>query len=378
MSGWYISGFKATLTLMRIEKKLPDPSIFGLGLIALDLLLRDGASKMVASAGGTCGNILAILAALGWDSYPIARLDNDTAGHVVREDLTDWGVHPDYLQLQPLASTPVIIEHLSRDKSGIPAHTFSRRCPSCDQYLPGYQAVTANAIAALLEVHHKPTVVFVDRASKSALKLVEKAAAWGALVFFEPSSSREDHFFERILQHTHILKYSGDRFADFGSFSGKSKLLLEIQTLGRDGLQFRAWFDHSQHREWRHLRAFPISELIDSCGAGDWFTSGLIFSLCQRGYSGLKQITEAKLLSAFALAQRLASWSCGFPGARGAMYALDELELSSELRRLIKANDVTMPSRTSGADSDRSHTQECLRWTPLRRKHKAGLLKSAR
>jgi sugar/nucleoside kinase (ribokinase family) len=359
-------------------KKIPsDPSIFGIGLVALDLLLTDGATELAASAGGTCGNILIILAALGWQAYPIARLDNDPAGHVVIDDLKQWGAKVDYSQLQPLAPTPIIVEHLKSDKNGLTVHSFSRKCPSCDQYLPGYQAVTAKSLDSITQILDNPTVIFVDRASKSALKLVERASEWGAIVFFEPSSGMNPQFFERILHLTHILKYSKDRFADFSSYSKSPNLLLEIQTLGQAGLQFRDWFSGSNNSEWRHLRAVPNRNFVDACGAGDWFTSGVIFSLCNAGFSRLTKTTDAKLLSSLSLAQRLASWSCGFPGARGGMYALEGDQLSDELRRLIKANDVTMPSKKTRSDSGKSHTHECLGWTPLRRKQEQESTRSA-
>ncbi len=42
-------------------------SAFGAGLIALDLIINaDTSSSFRAHAGGTCGNILTILAYLGW------------------------------------------------------------------------------------------------------------------------------------------------------------------------------------------------------------------------------------------------------------------------------------------------------------------------
>ena len=73
------------------------PSVFGAGLIALDLVANaDSSSSFRAQAGGTCGNVLTALAYLGWNSYPIARLNDDAASRVVRADLTRWGVHLDH------------------------------------------------------------------------------------------------------------------------------------------------------------------------------------------------------------------------------------------------------------------------------------------
>ena len=70
------------------------PKVFGAGLIALDVVIGATPEAPVRSyAGGTCGNVLAILAFLGWEAYPIARLNADVASERVRSDLSRWGVH---------------------------------------------------------------------------------------------------------------------------------------------------------------------------------------------------------------------------------------------------------------------------------------------
>ena len=51
------------------------PKIFGTGLIALDMVIGpDPETPVRCWAGGTCGNVLSILAWFGWDAYPIARM----------------------------------------------------------------------------------------------------------------------------------------------------------------------------------------------------------------------------------------------------------------------------------------------------------------
>jgi len=56
------------------------PTVFGSGLIALDLIVSpESSSSFQAHAGGTCGNVLTVLAYLGWASYPVARLGDDAA-----------------------------------------------------------------------------------------------------------------------------------------------------------------------------------------------------------------------------------------------------------------------------------------------------------
>ena len=55
--------------------------IVGAGLISLDVLIWDGQRVPISYyVGGTCGNVMMILSHMGWDAYPIARLDGTKDG----------------------------------------------------------------------------------------------------------------------------------------------------------------------------------------------------------------------------------------------------------------------------------------------------------
>ncbi len=115
------------------------PSIIGTGLISLDFITdADAAPVWHSFAGGTCGNVLAILSYLGWDSYPVARLNGDNASHQIREDLGRWGVRLDYASLQPTAHTPIIVQTNQESSGGEKIHRFSWRCPTCKRHLPSF------------------------------------------------------------------------------------------------------------------------------------------------------------------------------------------------------------------------------------------------
>ena len=91
------------------------PSIYGTGLIALDIVISANKSQPVRSwVGGTCGNVLTIMSFLGWKSYPIARLNGDVASIQVKEDFSRWGVHLDFAECSPRHNTP----RYSRDYAG--------------------------------------------------------------------------------------------------------------------------------------------------------------------------------------------------------------------------------------------------------------------
>jgi sugar/nucleoside kinase (ribokinase family) len=301
-------------------------SIAGIGLIALDLLVKDDLGVSSVAAGGTCGNVMAILGLLGWNAKAVGRLLPDVCAEMISNDLGAWGVDTTYLNLAPTAPAPAIVERLRVDSAGIPFHSFAFACPWCGERLPSYQPVTISTLRGASTKLLNTDVLFVDRASPGAAELATLFHAAGKIVVFEPSSSRVDHLFHKLLNVAHIVKYSHDRFPEIEEDAWPSVRKLEIQTLGRGGLRFRMAL-RGDVSMWQHLHAPKRETLVDPCGAGDWATAGLIELTCKAGIANLENLNKEKVIRALAFAQKLGSWNCGFAGARGAMYSMSKRSL---------------------------------------------------
>ncbi|NKK99813.1 carbohydrate kinase [Rhizobium leguminosarum bv. viciae] len=317
------------------------PSIFGTGLIALDLVIGvDSQAPVHSWTGGTCGNILAIMSYLGWDAYPIARMNGDPASERVRVDLARWDVHLDFTDCAPTGHTPIIIQQIKRARDGSPTHRFLWTCPHCGQRLPSYRPVTQNAIEGILPALSKSSVFFLDRVSRAAISLATEAARSGAIVVFEPSGKSDEKLFEEALHIAHVVKYSDQRLSDAGgAMTGDRATLLEIQTLGSEGLRYRHRLT-GDPSDWLTLPALRAPRLVDTCGSGDWCTAGLLVAAASKGVAGLMQIGEQDLASALRYGQALAAWNCGFEGARGGMYALDRQEFARQIDAIISGKPL--------------------------------------
>lgn len=117
------------------------PSVFGTGLIALDLVVSaDPAIPVRSWAGGTCGNVLTILAFLGWSAYPIARMNGNAASRRVKADLKKWGVHLDFAACGPTTHTPIIVQVIRRDREGAPTHQLLLVLPALWSMASSFQA----------------------------------------------------------------------------------------------------------------------------------------------------------------------------------------------------------------------------------------------
>lgn len=347
------------------------PVIIGTGLIALDVIMgADRSHEHVLAAGGTCGNVLAVLSYLGWMAYPVGRLKGDAASGdaasvLVRDDLQRWGVNLDFASLTPTAATPIIVQVIRREQRGSPTHRFSLSCPACGTWFPSFRAVTRRAaqevidnIVTLKPAGFAPKVFFFDRVSRGALLLAKAFAADGALVVFEPSGVGDPSLFAEALAVSHVLKYSHERLSRLGTRRMTHSCLLEIETHGAAGLRYRSSLNGS--RAWQALEAIGAPDTVDTAGAGDWCTAGLLSQLATSGLGGLANASPNDLKDGIRFGQAAAAMACSYEGARGVMYThsrtIFEQEVSSifsPVRREKRAHDLssTGESKTGSASN---------------------------
>lgn len=176
-------------TAMNKVRKQKKARLAAAGFFPLDIVfgLEDPSPRFYA--GGTCGNVVAGLAFLGWETIPIARLAHDVAGEFVRRDLKRWGVSASLLGLAPSAATPIVLEKIQLSKNGVPKHRFLWNCPDCSSYFPPFKAVLRTQVECLKEDVSCPDVFFADRVSRSTIELARYFSKKGSLVYFEPSAA---------------------------------------------------------------------------------------------------------------------------------------------------------------------------------------------
>lgn len=323
------------------------PVAFGTGLIALDVIVdTERAGHPVLAAGGTCGNVLTALSFLGWACYPVARLNGDAASRLLQEDLARWNVLLDFATQLPSAATPIILQTIRRQANGTPTHSFSLVCPACQSWFPRFLPVrkeSASVVLEHIEGHSAdaPQVFFFDRVSRGALTLAEKLAARGAVVMFEPSGKGNPSLFQEAMDVAHIVKYSHQRMPTLAEGSVRSGVCqLEIETQGADGLRYRS--PHTSW-SWKGRDALSGPPTVDTAGAGDWCTAGLLSTLAAGGLDRFLTTTEDELERAIAKAQAAAAIACAFPGARGAMYALGRARFRKVLDHLASPSAQRRP-----------------------------------
>lgn len=310
--------------------------VVGAGLIALDFVISsDGKVPIRYWAGGTCGNVLTILAYLNWDAYPVARMNGDIASQHVCTDMRRWGVHLKWIDCVPTTHSPIVVQRIGRDKKGQSVHRFSWMCPSCGEWLPTFRPITVDAVEQIKPTLGGASVFFFDRVSRGTLMLAAEASACGAVVVFEPSSRGNMKLLGEALKVSHVVKYADSRLRNLpGVMEDGSATVLEIQTLGAEGLRYRHRLGRGTSN-WIRLTSVVAPRIADACGSGDWCTAGLIAKATAGGREGLRRSGARGVRAALRYGQALAAWNCGFEGARGGMYAVSRGAFAMQVSNLL-------------------------------------------
>lgn len=301
-------------------------SCWGAGFVAMDVVDAEG--DPFAAVGGSCGNVMGILAWLGWTARPIARLGTDAAGGFIREELRVLGADLSHLTAEEGLRSPIVLQRFAMAPDGTRTHRFSLTCPGCGGWLPRHRPITLSQCRSLASEAEWPDVLYFDRVSPASLHLAEEARDADALVVFEPSSMAEESKFQRAVDACHVLKYSHERLGHLPDLSYAASPALVVETCGALGLRYR-WSG-----KWSELGAFPVEDVVDAAGSGDWCSAMLIHWLGRRGAAGFLDSARVVVERVLQQGQAAAAVNCGFRGARGAMLALGIARLNEKLESL--------------------------------------------
>ena len=286
----------------------------GAGLISLDVLIRDGANLPVSYyVGGTCGNVMMILSYMGWDAYPIARLDGTKDTTRLLADMKKHGVHTDFVSTLD-GKTPVIVQRNFINKDGVPTHKFESRNGKGHFYLDFRPLTVKQADAMIEQISFIPKVFFFDRVAPAILKLTTAFKEKVSVIFFEPSSRGGNvNLFYQCVAIADIVKFADQRIKDISQFDNIGDKLF-VQTQGERGLSFRC------NSEWMHLAPVMNDDVVDTAGAGDWTAAALISRLYKdKALRHICAFSQEDIITALNEAQKVGAKSCSYEGARGMM-----------------------------------------------------------
>ena len=276
----------------------PDSSVVTAGYAPLDIVSYQG--RIWHAAGGSAGNVAAILGFLGWSSSLVTDLGDDVAGRQIQRDLAKSNVSTKLTRLVAGVTTPRLIHEISGA-----GHQYRFKCSQCGSRFPFSRPLRLDRAREVIEQSDHPTVFFLDRLNAGTVLLAEHYASEGSRVIFEPSRPARPDLTARILAVATVVKHASDRTSGLDEANARAGQVW-IVTDGAAGAKYRVG-----RGAWHQSPAFSYP-VIDAGGAGDWTTAGLAHALPKEG-----RLTVAAVGDALRWAQALAAVSCGAAGARG-------------------------------------------------------------
>lgn len=286
------------------------PSIAGTGLTAVDRIYSSDFDRPVEALGGSCGNVLISLAMLGHAVSPMIELGDDDQGRFLHSEFERAGCETRYVHRRRETGSPVIVEFVDIDNA---THRFTSKCPETSQSFPRWKSIDDDLVRRASGTLRDTSIFYTDRISPSILKAMKAASRAGALVYFEPASS--DHpLFKQAVDLASVIKLADGTVGSSVRNSDVRDGVIVIRTHGADGLTVSSG---------SYARFFPSTlapRLVDTCGAGDMVTTGLLDFILKR-WSSYDGWSLDDVMEGVGVGQRLAALNCAFTGARGLFFA---------------------------------------------------------
>lgn len=301
----------SSLNIFRCASKRPfRPTIAGTGLTAVDRIYASDLDRPFEALGGSCGNVLLSLALLGHSVAPMVSLGDDEQGRFLFEEFEKAGCETRYVFRRRDLGSPVIVEFVDITTA---THTFTWTCPETERSFPRWSSIDDQHVRKASEILRTASVFYTDRVSPAIVDAMKAASRAGALVFFEPATA-DDPLFMEAVRSSSIIKLAdgtvGSRVADDDVPRGA----VLIRTHGEVGLTVVSG-------RARHFSPSAVApRLVDTCGAGDMVTTGLLDFILKRWLPG-RQWSLDDFMQGVGVGQRLAALNCAFAGARGLFFA---------------------------------------------------------
>ncbi|HEX4952686.1 MAG TPA: carbohydrate kinase family protein [Thermoanaerobaculia bacterium] len=256
------------------------PRICGIGACTVDVLFvlspvqvslhSQLATEFSLQVGGPVATSLMAAARLGAKTQVVAQVGDDWAGRIIRDSLQEVGVNVENMVLVPGGSSRIVLVLVDPNTA---ERSFVFRPDSMEL------ATKEQIQAAGLE---ETVILLVDEASPCSIAAARVARRARGTVIFSGSWAKGK--LRTLLRLVDICVVSDEFFSDWSFQEGAPRSVLDlksastaavvIETHGKDGCTL--W----EAGESKRFPAFPVAA-VDSTGAGDAFTGGLVFGISE-------------------------------------------------------------------------------------------------
>lgn len=309
-----------------------------IGEALIDLVPGGEPRSFLASPGGSPYNVAVGLARLGHETSLMARLADNAFGRILRDRARAERIR---LEASPIASEPTTLAVVSLDIQARASYDFYREGTADWQWTPDDVGRAPEATEAL---HFGSLASWTPPGDEHILGLANRMRGRGdVLVSYDPNVRPRllrdyDHgqlMVERGIRLAHLAKaseediawlYPDRTVAEVARHWLRLGATVVVITDGANGVDAFTESGPAVHRPARNVT------VVDTVGAGDAFTAGLLGSLARRGRATparLARCPEADLTAALDDAILTATLTCQRAGADPPTWAELERALSA-------------------------------------------------
>ncbi len=291
--------------------------VFCCGNIAYDLVITrpnsEGGYSMEACPGGSVFNVSIMLARLGLDVSVVSRLASDFLSDSLVDVMRKEKISTRHIKRDDRLKTALAIARI--DSKGDSSYAFYRDTGPEIALSPSKTLLSSFSENGVF--HTGSSFSYSDFTFESALEMMEAAKEKRMFATYDPNW-RESRIkdkrtarrrVEKFFELADVIKLSA---SDAMGITGKKTLPSALRklpgktilTMGEDG---------SLYWDGRDILKFPAVkvDVVDTIGAGDAFTAGLILRYCLEG----KEAFWNEMTLNLAFASRLAAMVCSSRGA---------------------------------------------------------------
>lgn len=268
---------------------------------------------LTEEVGGTCGNVMCMLAHLGWTAQPQVKLTNSEEGQKLAASLKDYDCDIRYVSLVENGGfSGMECTHRKNRNTGeheLGLHSFG---PDGSRFRKITELRARDEVPAFIEhIDVIPDVYFFDHNEAGPRMIAKELRNRGSLIYYECENNREWNKFIKSVEVADIVKFSDDNVSDL-SFCADYKNKLFIQTQGSKGLRFSLCGGG-----WIHVSPIEVNNVVDWEGCGDTVSAVFINEHGKMGLPNMSELTEEQIKAALKSAVEKAALCTQYYGSKG-------------------------------------------------------------
>lgn len=270
-------------------------------------------TTLVEEVGGTCGNVMCMLAHLGWETRPQVKLIDSEEGHKLADSLKEFGCDSRYISFSPNGGfSGLMCTHRKNRNTG--EHELGLRGfgPNGSRFRKITELRARDEVPQFLDsITEYPDVYFFDHNEAGPREMAKDFRNRGTLIYYEAENNKDWNKFLKSVELADIVKFSDENVPDIDFCKNYSDKLF-IQTLGPKGMRFSL-----KGGEWVKVKPVPVENVVDWEGCGDTVSAVFLNELYKFGLPKVSELTEEQVLKALNVAAEKSAFNTQYYGSKG-------------------------------------------------------------